>query len=76
MHPLRVKFLFPHSPMELPKLSTAGLQSQMIWWLVFLVKDPQAGESEVRLRTLIPVAEPLHYNYSPVSGSPTLGYET
>lgn len=34
---------------------------------------PQVGESDVRLRTLIPVGEPLWYNCFPVCGLPTWG---
>lgn len=32
-----------------------GLQIQMVWVLIFPVKDPPAGEPDVGLRTLIPI---------------------
>ena len=35
------------------------LQSEMLWELLFLMPDPQTGEPDVGLRTLIPVGEPL-----------------
>lgn len=57
--------------MELLQLSPSGLQSQILWGLIFLVPDPWAGEPDVGLRTLTPVGEPLQCNYSPVCGSPT-----
>ena len=46
-------------PVEVLKSSLAGLQSQMIWRLLFLIPDSQAWESDVQLRTLTPVGEPL-----------------
>ena len=61
-------------PVGLPKLSPTGLQSQMLWGIIFLVQDPQAGEPNVGLRTLTPLGEPLRYNYSPGFGPPTQGY--
>ena len=63
------------SPLGLLKLSPTVLQSQMLWGLLFLVQDPWAGEPDVGLRSLTPVGEPLYYNYSPIHGSPTQGYE-
>lgn len=39
---------------RLPKLSPAGLQSQILWGFIFLVQDLQAGEPNVEFRTLIP----------------------
>ena len=56
--------------MGLQKLSPTGLQSQMLWGLIFLVQDPWAGEPDMRLRTLTPMGEPLYYNYSPLCGLP------
>ena len=41
------------------KLSLSGLQSQMLWGLILLVQDPQAGDY-LQLRTLTPGGEPLH----------------
>ena len=51
-------FISP-SPVGLLQLSTAGLQFQMLWGLVFLVPEPWAWEPDVGLRTLTPVGEPL-----------------
>ena len=59
------------SPVELLQSSPAGLQSQMLWGLLPLMPDPQAGEPDMGLRTLTPVGELLQYNYSPVCGLPT-----
>ena len=50
------------SPMELLYPSPAGLQSQMLWGFLLPVPDPQTGKPDMRLRTLIPVGEPLWYN--------------
>ena len=61
------------SPLGLPNLRLAVLQSQMLQWLVFPVHDPWAGKPDVGLRTLTPVGEPLQYNFSPVCGLPPLG---
>ena len=38
------------------------------------LQDPWAGEPKVWFKTLT-LEEPLQYNYSPVCGSPTWGYE-
>ena len=54
------------SPVRLPESSPIGLQRQMLWGIVF--PDPPAGESNMGLRTLTPVREPLQYSYSPVCG--------
>ena len=70
--PFESKVSISPSPVGLLQLSPIGLQSQMLWGLVFLVPDPQAGEPDMELRTLIPVGEPLQSNYSPVCGLPTL----
>ena len=43
-----------HSPLGLPKVSLAGLQSQMFWGLLFLVQDPRTGEPSVGLRLIAP----------------------
>ena len=47
------------SPVELLHSCPAGLQSQMLWGLLLLMSDPQAGELDVELRSLTPVGEPL-----------------
>ena len=74
--PLKSKVSISPSSLGLPKLSPAGLQSQMLWGLVFLVQDPWAGTPDVGLRPLTLVGEPLQWNYSPVCGSPTREYGT
>ena len=60
------------SPVRFLQLSPVGLQSQMFWGL-FLMQEPHAGEPDMGLRTLTPVGEPLQYNYSPIRGLPTWG---
>ena len=57
------------SSVGLLQLTCTGLQSQMLWGLVFL-QEPRAGEADVGLRTLTPVGGPLQYDFSPVSGLP------
>ena len=56
--PIRVEPI-SHSSLGLPRLSPAGLQSQMFWGLLFLVPDPQTGELDVGLRLLGSWGEPL-----------------
>ena len=55
------------SPQGLLQLSTAGLQSQMLWGLIFLVLDPRLGSliwgSELRL-----LWENIWSNFSPFCG--------
>lgn len=45
-----------------------GLQSQVLGGLIFLVQDPQAGETDGGAQTPHSVGEPLQY--FPVCGSP------
>lgn len=47
------------SPVELLQSSPTVLHSQMLWRLLLLMPDPQAGEPNVGLRTLMPVGQPL-----------------
>ena len=43
---------------------STGIQSQIFCWGFFLpVPDAQTGESDVELRTVTPMGEPLWYNY-------------
>ena len=41
------------SPMGLPKLKPADLQSQILWGYAFPVQGPQAGEPDLGLRTFL-----------------------
>ena len=43
----------------------------MLWGLLLLMSDPQAGEPDEGVRTLILMGDPLQYNYFPVCGLPT-----
>ena len=47
------------SPIELLHSNAAGLQRQMLWELFLLMPGHHAGESDMGLRTLTPVGEPL-----------------
>lgn len=67
--PLKSKVSISPSPVELLKLSPTGPQGQKLWGLILLLPYPWAGESDVGLRTLIPMGGPLQY--SPVYGSST-----
>ena len=58
-------------PSVFPSISPAGLQSQMLWGLMFPVQGPWAGEPEVKLRPLTPVGESLQCKHSPACGPPT-----
>ena len=58
VHPPRVESVSP-SPVELLQSRSAGLQSQMLWGFLLPMPDPQAWETDVGLRTLTPVGEPL-----------------
>ena len=53
-------------------IKPASLQSQMLSRLIFLVLDPWAWEPTWN-STLMPVVEPVQYNYSPFCGSPAWG---
>ena len=50
--------IFP-SPLGLLKVSSTGLQSQMLWKLIFPMQDTWAREPDVGLGPLIPLGEPL-----------------
>ena len=50
--------VFPN-PMELLQPNPTGLQSQMLWGLLFPVSDPHTGGPDMGLRTLTPVGNPL-----------------
>ena len=59
------------SPVELPALSCAGHQCQMLWGLFLPMLDSQAGKPDMGFGTLTPVGEPLRYCYFPAYGSLT-----
>ena len=61
------------SSLGLWKLSTTGLQSQVLWGLLFPVQDPWVREHNVRLRPLL-LGGLLPCNYTLVCGSPTQGF--
>ena len=58
--PFRSEVSIPYSLLGLLKVRPAGLQSQMLWGLIFPGQDPQAGESDVGLGPLTLVGEPLN----------------
>ena len=62
--------VFP-SPVEVLQSNPAVLQSQILWGLLLLLPDPQAGKPMLGLRTFTPVGELLWYNCFSVLGSPT-----
>ena len=64
------------SPLGLLKVNLTGLQSKMLWRLVFLMQDPWAGEPDVGLRPHSALGEPLQCSYSPIFGSSFQGYGT
>ena len=57
-------------PSIFPSISPAGLQSQILWGLIFPGQGPWVGEPEVKLRPLTLVGEPLQCKHSPVCGPP------
>ena len=61
------------SSLGLWKLSTTGLQSQVLWGLLFPVQDPWVREHNVRLRPLL-LGGLLPCNYTLVCGSPIQGF--
>ena len=58
------------SPVEVLQSNPTGLQSQILWGLLFPLLGPQAGKPDIGLRTFTSVGE-LWYNCFPVCGSPT-----
>ena len=56
------------SPVELLRSNPICIQSQMLWGILLLMPDPQAGVPDVGLRTLAPMEKPLWFNYFPVCG--------
>ena len=52
------------SPVKCLGSRSTGIQSQILCWGFLLpVPDAQTGESDVELRTVTPMGEPLWYNY-------------
>lgn len=62
-----------HVPCKSEVSISPGLQSHMLWALIFLIQDFQAGEPNQRLGILTVVGEPLQH-CSPVCGLPARGY--
>lgn len=62
----------------LPKVNSAGLQSQKFWRFIFPPQDPQVGEwgSMLGLDPSLLGENLYSCNYSPIHGSPTWGYVT
>ena len=50
--PIKSEVSISPYPLGLWKLSLTGLQSQILWGLVFPVQDPQAGEANMGLESL------------------------
>ena len=65
-------FLFPQ-PSGSAKVSPTGLQSQMFWAFILLVKYPQAGESNVELGSLLFGGNLCNCNSPLMCGLPTQG---
>ena len=59
------------SPVEFLQSNPAGLQSQILCGLLLPLPDPQAGKSDVGLRTFTSVGQLLWYNHFPIYGSCT-----
>ena len=57
--PFRSGVCISSSPLGVPKVSLAVLQSHMFWGLTFLVQELQAGEPDVELGPLAPWGETL-----------------
>lgn len=64
----RVESQFPLSPVGFLQFRPTGLQSPVLWGLLFLVPDTPGWEP-TGFRTFTPVGEPLHCDSSPVRGS-------
>ena len=64
--------LISSNSVELLQSSPAGLQSCMLWEVIFLVLSPWDELSDTGLRILTFVGEPV---YSPACGLPTQGWE-
>ena len=56
------------SPVELPGSNTTGFQSQVLWGLLLLLPDPQAGEPVNGAQNFTVVGKHLWYNCFPVCG--------
>ena len=71
--PSRSEVSVSPSPVELLCSSPTGLQYQILWGHLLPMPYSQAGEADMRFRTLIPVGELLQYSYFPICGPPTHG---
>lgn len=56
--PFRLSLCLPQ-PFRTCKVSSANLPIQMLWWLIFPVQDPWSMETDVVLRPLFPLGDPL-----------------
>lgn len=68
--PFKSESLFPIAHWVYWNLSSAGLQSQTSWGLIFLGQDPWVWEPDVEMGTLAPWGETINCNYPPICGSP------
>ena len=57
--PFKIGVSVSPSPMELLQSSLIGLQSHMLWGCLLPMLGPQAGEPDIKLRTLTSVGELL-----------------
>ena len=57
--PFKSRVSFSYSPLALSEVSPTGCQSQMLWWLIFPLQVPQAGEPDFGLRPML-VWEDFH----------------
>ena len=60
-------------PLGLPKVSSTGLQSQMLWGLASWHKTLGFGDPDVGLRPIVPWEEPLQLIILPFVGRPPSG---
>ena len=64
---------FREEPLSVPKVSPAGLPSQIFWGLIFQAQDLWAGKPMWGSDPLLLRESLSSGNYSPVCGLPTVG---
>ena len=74
--PFQSRVSISYSPLALPNRSPTGLQRHMFQVLIFLVQNPQDGESNVELRPLAPWGGWLQLWLLSFCESPTQGCES